>query len=478
MNPNITIKLIIFLAVFSAEILLTKAEFNSKFLSFVKNIHQVEKFDSVFLLFKNFDNEFIRIISTSLKIPVILSNNKVTTSSYYLKEEFNENLLTIVQFDTSDLDLQKQLLKYLQHLRFCKTIFILKNSSRNDLQLNSVFNYCWKNRMINVLAVFEDNFFNKFAYYSYSNFGHFTIEKIFSRKKKNSVIFPNRIQNLNGTTLSVILGGPVPGVIYRKNGKIDGYLGHIFRSFARKHNARLNISNINTSLSYLELRQFVVHNKVEMSGAFPSIVIDPAKYDGYPIILYDWCVMLPVEKHIPIYKVFAFVFHWEAFLLSILIFTMLSVALSVTARRPFFIRYWLQCIRGMLGQSFTEDPQASGSTKIIYSLIFLLGIIMVTSYDAFLQSLMTKPPRQNEIKSLDDLQSSGLKVYIIKEDYLIYIPTNIKQNYSNIFEIESNFENFHRMRDTLNTNYAFTINSPKWEIYKNQQEFLGQHLFH
>ncbi|XP_055856540.1 uncharacterized protein LOC129919621 [Episyrphus balteatus] len=487
MYYNIT-SLLAFAAVFVAELLTTEAEFNPKLLSLIKNQNEIEHFESVFLyessqsqIFINFDDKFVKDVSSSLNIPVILTTE---SSSFYLKENFNENLLTLVQYDSSDLFLQR-LLEHLQHLRFCKTIFVLKNSSRNDLELKSLFNFCLLNRLINVVAVFQD-FSSTSAYYSYHNIEDLTIEE-FIWKMKVSNIFPNRMQNLHGIILPISLGGVQPGLIITKNSNgdtmIGGYLGNIYKSFAKRHNGRLSISYGNGTVTPGNINQLVLNGTIEIGGSMIMLSQVSFNWYSYPFTVLNWGVMLPVESNIPIYKVFAFVFYWEAFILIILIFILLSISLGIAAKLSgskctFFFN--IDCFRGILGQSFSEDSKASYSTKIIYLLIFLLGIMIVTSYDAFLQSFMTQPPKEKLIKNFDDLQSSGLKIYLSKweiDEFLYKLRPNFMKNYSNSFQVEPNLEILKRLRDTLNTKYAFAVTSMSWMNYESQQKFFNQKLF-
>ncbi|XP_055855181.1 uncharacterized protein LOC129918588 [Episyrphus balteatus] len=477
------------IAIIAAEFSPTNANFNSKFLSFIENLHKIEQFETIFLLKSSkepfFNENFIKNVTNTIGIPIILST---ANSSYYLKEKFNENLFPILQFD-SNVEYLRQLLEYLQHLRSSKMIFVIKNSSRNYLDLKNVFDFCWMNRIINVIAVFQD-FETSSVYYSYSNFGDFRIEEFIWNKKKIQDVFPNRMKDLNGITLPILFGGPQPGVIISKNAnggtKIGGYAGNIFNTFAKRHNARLNTSYVNTSLSARDIFALVKYGKVEMSGVFPFGLSHPISFCSYPVINFDWCIMVPIEPKIPIYKVFVYVFEWKPFLLTIVVLILLSILVSKAAKftgtyqnfKIYDYFFNIDFFRGILGQSFSETPNASGTTKIIYLLIFLLGIMIVTSYNAFLQSFMTELPRENIIKSYEELKSFNLKIYIYEMDFnvLLYLRPELKQ-FKNSFKIEPSFEIFENFQDNLNTRYAYQVNSHKWQIYKNQQKFFGQQLF-
>ncbi|XP_055850424.1 uncharacterized protein LOC129914993, partial [Episyrphus balteatus] len=486
----IGIKIIFCIAsILTAEFLTTEA----KFLNFIDNINKVERFDSVFLFKPSKDHFssdlndiFIRNLTTSLRIPIILSTE---VSSFYLKREFNENLLTIVQFDSSDLFLQR-LLEHLQHLRFSKTIFVLKNnSSRNNLKkLQNIFNFCWLNRMVNVVVVFQD-FVTSSTYYSYSNFGQFTITEFFWINR-NSDVFPNRMQNLQNSSLPVIFGATEPAQVVSKtaNGNtiIGGHILHLFHTFAKKHNAMLDTSNVKVSFSFYDFDQRVFSGKVEISGTSWLFLEDSMDWHSYPHSYTDYGVMLPIEPNVPIYKIFAFVFHWETFLILVVVVILLSTVLTAVAKlsgshRGFFILdYFIDCFRGILGQSFSEESNYSFTSKLIYSLIFLLGIMIVTSYDAFLQSFMTEPPKEKTIRSFEDLNSFDLKIVALQSDIdetLFKLSPTIMKKYSNSFLGESNLKTFLKHRDSLDDNYAFALPKYKWNIYENQQNFYGQQLF-
>ncbi|XP_055856090.1 uncharacterized protein LOC129919261 [Episyrphus balteatus] len=323
--------------------------------------------------------------------------------------------------------------------------------------------------MINVVAIFQD-FEISSKYFSYSNFGKFEIEE-FIWNNTNSVVFPDRMRDLHGLTLPILFGGSESGVIISKNVNgsctiTGGFLKHFFEALAKKHKAKLNISSVSISHSSNHLHHLVLNETIEIGGASMEVIQFPNQWFSYPYMLYDWGVMVPVEPNIPVYKIFAFVFHWEAFLITFLTFILLSIALAIAAsysrpsHLPFFTRDFLDCLRGILGQSFTEVPSSSNTTKIIYSLIFLLGIMMVTSYDAFLQSFMTKPPREKFINSFEDLQLSGLKIFAYKPDIdasMYTIRPKFMKKYLNLFQLESNFETFTKIRNSLNTNYAYTL---------------------
>ncbi|XP_055923496.1 uncharacterized protein LOC129953958 [Eupeodes corollae] len=105
--------------------------------------------------------------------------------------------------------------------------------------------------------------------------------------------------------------------------------------------------------------------------------------------------------------------------------------------------------------------------------------MIVTSYDAFLQALMTEPPREIYIRSFEDLAAANLKINVRSTDidFIFHLNPELKRTYSEVFHIENSSEKFDRERDAFNTKYAFIVSNTKWDVYENLQNFLGRKLF-
>ncbi|XP_055854516.1 uncharacterized protein LOC129918167 [Episyrphus balteatus] len=238
-----------------------------------------------------------------------------------------------------------------------------------------------------------------------------------------------------------------PALIVSENSNgekvIGGFVGNMFKAFAKRHNAKLNTSNANSNTLWLDMHKCVLNGTVEITSTDSVFLQDSIKWFSYPFIQYDWGVMVPVEPSIPIYKMFAFVFHWKAFAITILVAILLSILTNLAAKikgthQACFkcdLFFNIDCFRGIIGQSFSEAPEASCTIKIIYLIIFLLAIMIVTLYDAFLQSFMTEPPKDKMITSFDDLQLSGLKICTTQSDIEIMwkLQATFMKNYSNSF---------------------------------------------
>ncbi|XP_055854510.1 uncharacterized protein LOC129918161 [Episyrphus balteatus] len=342
--------------------------------------------------------------------------------------------------------------------------------------------------MINVMAIFRD-FSNSSTFYSSSIGDIRIIEEIFwNRIRPTEGYFPNRLQNLNGSILPVLFGGNEPGFILsqNKNGenKILGQYGHFFEALAKKHNAKLNTSNVILTKTPFEIYQLVLNGTVEMTSA-AKFRVNPVRMFTIPYEVNDWCIMLPVEPIIPIFEIYTIIFEWQTLVILIVELVLLSALLEsatfLSGRKTSLFNYFFndKCLRGLIGQSFSELPNTSLSLRLIYSLLFVLGMLMVTSYDAFLQTYRTTPPSEKILQTFDDVrESSRVKIRMLQvemEALSLYVP-DAKTRYSH-FVLEKNYTLFKSLRDSLNTSWAYPATSDNWSVSKNQQNLFTRPTF-
>ncbi|XP_055918610.1 uncharacterized protein LOC129950713 [Eupeodes corollae] len=487
---NLTsIRLLAFVAIVSVKFVNTVSK-NVEIESFLKTIQDFYKFDSVFLL-QTFDSEngfVVQKVSNLLGIPVILSSGE--TKSFFLKEKFTDNFLILINLTENSKNLLQRLPEYLQVMEHFKILFLLKSSSKNETELKEIFKFCWNNSIINVIAVFRD-FCSSSTYYSFSNFGEFKIEEIIWQQNEvnNIELYPNRMHNLNGIILPIVFQ-------YRKDTLyslktvgdehiLSGQIGNLFRTFAARHNARLNTSSLMFPLFLNDLNNLVSNKTVEISS-IPTLLISSKSF-SYPCFRIAVGVMLPIEAKIPVFKVFMRVFYLDAFLIAVTVVVLFSAVLETSeflwgkniGLLNFFMN--LNLLGGILGQSLVERPTDKCCTKIIYLLIFLLGIMLTTLYGAFLQTLMTEPLKEKFIKTLEDVISSNLKIKGFSLQFgvvRLYNP-EVEEIYSKAFLIKNTkvSEAIDKDQDALNTKYAYVTLDVTWKFYEYMQNFLGIKLF-
>ncbi|XP_055915253.1 uncharacterized protein LOC129948321 [Eupeodes corollae] len=481
------------LALATSHSIVQSSDFNRKLVKFIKNVQSDRKSETLLILMESSDHNAINenfikeLLKPNFTVPLVISSG---IDSFSLNRKFTGNFLAVVQLD-SGAKLLQEILVYLQKRRSSRIILISRTDSFDEDLLKEIFQFCFQNDMINVIVVFRD-FSTSSIFYRFTNFPEFKIEEIVwtdDDEDMRDSFFPERMRDLKSSILPVLLAGPEPCLIVSQNEqgqtKIGGYFGHVFNAFAKKHNAILNTSLINLKLSSNQIIDLVVNKTIEISASatFPNI-IKPMDFFTYPCDYIDWCVMIPIEASIPVYKIFTFVWKWKALCITLIEVLVLSVMLHVAAhlsekKSSLLNSLFNDSLRGLLGQSFIERKNTSYTTKILYSVIFISGIMFVTSYDAFLQTFMTSQPTKNKLETFDDLLASNLKVLGLKIEIELLFEHNpiFKTKYFNMFVLESDLSTFVKIRDTFNTSFAYAVNNVKWKIYQNQQKLFTKPLF-
>ncbi|XP_055918319.1 uncharacterized protein LOC129950402 [Eupeodes corollae] len=371
-------------------------------------------------------------------------------------------------------------------MRQSNIVFLLRSSSKNKEELKEVFEFCWQNDMINVIAIFQD-FSRSSTYYSFTNFGMFKIEEMVFKENENSLeFFPNRMHNLNGTVLNVLFDQHDMYLQIQDDQATGGPVCKMIVTFLTKHNAKLNTSYLTFSTLTPDDVVNLISNKTVNFTTIPMFLELATESFAYPL-LEDVGIILPIEPRIPIFKVFTRVLSLRVFLITIVIIVLFSAILETAAflsgNKSVLLNFVidLNCLRGILGQSFNQRPISRCSTKIIYLLIFLYGMMLSTSYNAFLHTFMYEPPKELFIQSLEDVRASDLKIKVSSVGIAFiynHVP-GLKENYSEVFLIESKNKSRSVVEEinSWDTKYARIVSVSDWELYEHLQNFLGKKSF-
>lgn len=330
-------------------------------------------------------------------------------------------------------------------------------------------------------------------FYSYTHFPEFQLEIkpiSFSTAAQVEQFYPNRLSNLNGFKLPIIIGGSDPRIIPYTNSKgkevIGGFVGHFIQAFAEKYNCEL-IQPIPFDPKETMPSQFLLkavrNGTVEISAAltFPEIPFHGYSYTYEQV---NWCVLLPVEPNIPGYKYFTSVFKGETYLMVIavvvIISMILSIALYIHDYRVDLLDFICSddCLRGLLGQSFSEIVRPPRIIRFIYMQICILGILLTTTYNSYFSTYVTRPPKEATIKTFDDILKSGLKIEAWLPEYneLLGRVTEY-QKYSSIFYLVKDYHEHLEIRDSFNTKYGYMMPTTKLIIIQEQQKLFTTPLF-
>lgn len=283
-----------------------------------------------------------------------------------------------------------------------------------------------------------------------------------------SIIFPNRLRDLQGYRVRIVIGGAVPRIIgyYDRQGKAvyKGTSGHFLKVFEQKYNCILvepYPANATSLAASTDVMTAVINGSVDISfgTSFPFRL--NMRGFSYPIEQMHWCLMLPIEPDIPPAKYYTKVFELAAFLLTLATMLITSLTLATALQQhgyrvqPMDYLMHENCLRGALGQSFYEVLRAPIVVRAIYVQICVLGFLLTAWYNSYFSAYVTSSPKEAPYRSYDDILASNIKVVAWEEEYyeLIGRLTSFKK-YEPMFYIEPIFSEYLSKRDSFNTDLA------------------------
>ncbi|XP_037811574.1 uncharacterized protein LOC119603588 [Lucilia sericata] len=465
---------------------------------------------------------FANCLMASLQVPVLQLNE---LQSFYLKRHYCEHLLSIVYIDINIEGIQmtlndhkgllEKLSRNLLHMTTSKVMFLLNfplNIRRSDdddgrgaiatkaaiidedvIQgvVRRLFQHCWQQKIINVVALLADYQTTR-KFYSYTHFPEFRLEikTIAANPNEQEAVYPYRLRNLKGYKLPIVIGGSDPRIIPYKTSKgkeiIGGFVGHFIEAFAKKYNCVL-VQPLpfrpHKPIPSQDLIKAVRNGTVEISAGltFPQI---PFRGYTYAYEQLNGCIMIPVEANIPGYKFFTSVFKGETYLLVIAVIMIISMLLSAALyMHGYRIDYFNilchgDCLRGILGQSFSEIMNPPKIIRFIYLEICALGMLLTTSYNSYFSTYVTRPPKEAFLNSIDSILWSGLKVVIWEPEYKELLGRAAEfQKYIPLFYVVKNYQEYLEKRDSLNNKYGYVVPTTKWIIVQQQQKMFTAPLF-
>ncbi|EDW16757.1 uncharacterized protein Dmoj_GI22053 [Drosophila mojavensis] len=418
----------------------------------------------------NDGQDFVKSLIDHLQTPVIQLDERVT---YFLYDKNSNIILTVAHLLGTDFEMNKRLLdslvKNLRVMTVSRVVFMVQLERVNEIFLYELFTYCWENRLLNVLAIFEDYEITN-TFYSYSPFPSYQLEqRLFD---PNSIIFPDRLRDLKGFK---------GDIVYK------GTLGHFMEVFEQKYNCTFTQPiplKPDALLPSAELVAAVRNNTVDISLA----ITFPEGYDmlqyTYPYEQLNWCVMLPVEADIPRAEYYINVFDLGSFLLTLAAIFVISMTLSgVLKNHGYSVQLYEfilhdNCLRGVLGQSFYQVRRASLLIRAIYMHICVLGFLVTAWYNSYFSAFVTSIPKEAPFRTYDDILASKIKVLAWQEEYneLIARAKDLKK-YERMFLVEPNFNKFLRMRDSWDTSQGYMMPTIKWVVVNAQQNIFSRPLF-
>ncbi|XP_017072512.2 uncharacterized protein LOC108108827 [Drosophila eugracilis] len=319
-----------------------------------------------------------------------------------------------------------------------------------------IFYLCWELKMPNVLLL-SWNFFSTRTFYAYEMFPKFkVIRKVY---ETYLTLFPYKLGNLQGHPIRTLPDNSEPHTIVQRslNGSyvIYGPVWRFMIEFAKHINGSLYLPGnpvTERTVNYAQVVDLVRNKTVEIAASlrpFVHVQRSKAHIFGYPMMVGNWCTMLPVER--------AITSHEALLRLMKSPWTWLFLVLLYMLHKFLIYRIRLN----------------SPLVHLVKPLTFLALLCFL---QAQLSAYFIGPQEVNHISSMQQVQEAGLKIRGMRSEFMEY-PIDIKSRYASSFLLHDVFFDLAKYRNNFNTSYGYTVTSIKWELYKEAQLRLRRPLF-
>lgn len=431
------------------------------------------------------------------KASIIIENLRKT---WFIRNSLNKNLLSIVCLNKLTADYNIELAPYFRTVRSLRdtklVVYINRNESLIDvIKLENFFKLCLKRKSLNVLTIFKDAPYTRHLH-SYKPFPKFEME--LKRKNSTEVLYPNRVKNLMGHDFLTLPDQIIPRTFLttNKDGKLkmSGYVGHFINLLAERLNATLKFPfpiKKGEVRFYATLESLTQNYTVDLPGTLvPVVEAKQMLYYSHPFEVVTSCLMIPTAQNVPLQKIFFHLINLEMTTISIVnlyLFTLLLNLKRISIFRKhrkqkrnhhvIFSDYVLNdvALRGILGQPFKVWLKAEFFTKYIYVLLSLTGLYLSLIYSAFLQTFFTRPFKEPQLRTFQDLYDHNFYTLVSHREMKYFTDANMKFD---MLHLKTSYREFDKMRNSLNTSYAYPNIDIHWNsLFSHQQNLLKNKLF-
>ncbi|KAM7345102.1 LOW QUALITY PROTEIN: uncharacterized protein ACRADG_011552 [Cochliomyia hominivorax] len=429
----------------------------------------------------------------SLSEPKIIITSQ-TNLNY--KSKFNSEIMTVVLMEHGFCPyLWKCMANMLNNMRQTRILLILTNIrdiEKAQLQvLRESEHFKFTNVLIHFLnsssnGVLFQEYFQLLPYPKY----HYEVQR-FDRIKEE--YFPIHWRNMKGKEILTLPDQIIPRsvVFIDKKGQLQvtGFAAKMLQQFAELYNATLKMPyqpKVNDVIHYSVLYNMTKDGQIDIPmSVYPVFHSDTLRHLSYITEESKWMIMTPCAPRMQISQVYEVLLTPQLFLLIITFTITFSLVHTLIDNLFFNHMIWLnllmsdRVIRGILGQSFTFKNSKVISLRLIYILIFVMGLYNSTIFSAHLQTLITSPPYHRPITSFDDLRMSGKKILLTEYDLQIMNGTDsvLSKKLSGIIDYTNNATYYNENRKKFNTTYSYKVTSALWEVFTNIQLYYVQKVF-
>lgn len=318
----------------------------------------------------------------------------------------------------------------------------------------------------------------------------------------SDLVFPDKLQNLNGYKLQVVGTNQSPRLIYTNKKKFRGTDVFLLEVMAKKQNATFSIEYVD----YQKKEQVQNFNQKISTGSI-DLNLNTMNSGGTNLVqlehfknfnTYDvggYCALIPNPPRKSFLKFLFTPYDWISWMLMFICLIVLAVAWRIFKERESRSissvgRIVLAAIAGFLGQGF-EFTSSRWFHTLVMQLVIVTVWILGTVYQTLLISLMTESRNGTRITTVQEMmkgeynfQTDNIFYKVIKHDYpeienRVDMNFNIYVTYLNPYEMSAANNTVFIMRcdvaDAMmySKNYKFSFGKPADFYFILPQKFMA-----
>ncbi|XP_073821234.1 uncharacterized protein [Musca autumnalis] len=402
----------------------------------LNNIYMERKFNSLLVVHDEQQISLEPIIQSLYKLNCPTNLLTKTQGEFLYRMEYNKEILAVLLLTLKmNVQLMEIMANVLNFMRETRIVVIAVDVLDHQEFQQQLLENCKDHNMTNVLLSFTSTqkesgqgsrvlyFLKPYPIYHWSHPVPAT-----DLGNLNLTYYPQHWRNLHNKTLLTYVDKASLRSFYYKdeqgNLKINGYVPRFVMLFAERYNATLEIIK---PLDMVTAKHF---KEILAELAETNLIDIPMSMDTTPN--YErWFNMTDVFHHgrgmlivpcaqaLSIREVYTIILN-ATFIGSILVCTVIfSLLQSLNdyifdgLLEPSGLVFSVRIFPAVLGQSFTPPNQELRKIlKFVYLLLFMTGLFLNTTFSVNVSTLLTSPPKHPQIKTLQDLVDSKMKILL------------------------------------------------------------------
>ncbi|XP_065369106.1 uncharacterized protein LOC135961532 [Calliphora vicina] len=460
---------------------------------FLKEIKKQQNYDGLIVVQQTMIQDPRVQMIYSLEEPKFIIENQ---TSFYYKEQYNSEIMAVVVMQYKFHSKLWQLFaSTLNGMRQVRVLVICVDIGNLQQLQQDVLMECEKFKFTNVLLHFINSSTSEEPPLAYLQMLPYPMYHLKQKRigQDKEQYFPTHWLNMQGKTLLTLPDQNVPRSMMYRDAKdqiqFSGFAAKLVLLFAEVFNATLEmpfLPKFKEVMHFSVLFNMTKHGELDIPmSEYPVFSGRVLKHLSYITEVSKWMVMIPCASRMKISQVYEVLLTPDLFSV-ILIFTITFSLVHTIIEKLFYNRMiWLnvlmsdKVIPGILGQSFALKTSRLISLRLIYILLFVMGLYNSTIFSAYLQTFITSPPYQRSITSFDDLRSKGKKILLNRLD-IINMEGNgyqVIKHMEGTIEYTDNATLYSEYRKNFNTTYGYAVTTTLWQIFSNIQQYYADKVF-